>query len=157
MRFGAGSELPPVARILAADEHVARFIYSTSNIRKSQARPKPGVFSPSLHAPFELSVVHSSGLADSEIWDLGRQTLGNQPGRERIQGRADIPVQSLLDVRLRALRDDNPFKRHTSVIDWPQGSDDDNRKQLWKMITLELSEDVRICLALPVEPVIRLS
>ena len=73
----------------------------------------------------------------------------------KIYGRADVPVQSLLDVRLRALRDDKPFKRHTSVLDWPLGSDANETKELWKQICLELSEDLRISLALPVTPVVR--
>ena len=138
-------------RILASSELVTRFVYSKSNIRKAEARPKPGAFNPSPH--MELSVVHSSGLNDSEIWGVGTQTLGTQPGRGTIYGRADIPVQSLLDVMLRALRDDKPFKRHTSVIDWPIGSDGNETKERWKQITLELSEDPHVQLALPATPV----
>jgi len=100
-------------------------------------------------------VAHSSGLSDTEIWEVGKQTLGTEPGREKIYGRADVPVQSLVDVKLRALRDDKPFKRHTSVVDWPIGSDANETKELWKQITLELSEDLRINLALPTTPVMR--
>lgn len=140
-----------VPRILAPDELVARFIYTERNIRKSQNRPKPGAFNPSPH--IELSVVHSSGLNDGQIWEVGKQTLGTQPGRGNIYGRVDVPVQSILDVKLRALRDDSPFNRHTSVIDWPIGSDGNQTKELWKKITLELSEDPHVQLALPATPV----
>lgn len=119
-----------------------------------QARPKPGVFNPSPH--MELSVVHSSRLADREIWSIGKGTLGDGPGRTRIYGRADVPVQSFLDVKLRALRDDKPFKRHTSILDWPIGSDANDTKELWKQICLELSEDPRVGLSLPAEPVVRI-
>ena len=126
-------------RILASSELVTRFVYSKSNIRKAPH--------------MELSGVQSSGLNDSEIWGVGTQTLGTQPGRGTIYGRADIPVQSLLDVMLRALRDDKPFKRHTSVIDWPIGSDGNETKERWKQITLELSEDPRVQLVLPATPV----
>lgn len=100
-------------------------------------------------------MAHSSGLSAAEIWGLGKQTLSNGPGRERIYARADIPVQSLIDVKLRALRDDKPFKRHTSVIDWPIGSDPNEAKQRWKQICLELSEDPRIGLAIPDDPIVR--
>ncbi len=101
----------------------------------------------------ELSVVHSSGLTEDQVWDIGKQTIGSAPGRRKIYGRADIPVQSLTDVKLRALRDDQPFIRHTSVIDWPLGSDGNDAKALWLQICLELSEDYRIRLELPVVPV----
>lgn len=117
------------------------------------ARPKPSAFNPSPH--IELSVAHTSDLSDAEIWELGKRTLGGAPGRERLHGRADVKVQSLLDVRLRALRDDKPFKRHTSVVDWPIGSDANETKELWKLITLQLSEDSRITLVLPGVPIAR--
>ena len=103
----------------------------------------------------ELSVVHSSGLSDADTWEIGKQTLGNETGRDKIYARVDAPVQSFLDLKLRALRDDKPFKRHTSVIDWPIGSDAAETKQAWKLICLELSEDPRVSLALPADPVER--
>lgn len=98
-------------------------------------------------------MAHTSGLRDAEIWEVGRQTLSGEPGRERIYGRADVPVWSLMDVRLRALRDDEPFRRHTSVVDWPIGTDANETKALWKQITLDLSEDLRISLVLPATPI----
>jgi hypothetical protein len=140
-------------RVLGPGELVTRYIYSKRNIRTEEARPKPGAFNPSPHNV--LSVVHSSGLLEPEIWAVGKQTLGSQPGRETIYARADIPVLSFVDVKLRAIRDDKPFERHTSVLDWPQGTDANERKQLWKHICLELSEDLRIRLAVPEGSVVR--
>ena len=98
-------------------------------------------------------MAHSSGLSDLEIWDVGKHTLRHEPGRSNIHGRADAPVQSFLDFKLRALRDDNPFARHTSIKDWPLGADDNDKKERWKLICLELSEDSRIDLKLPAEPI----
>jgi hypothetical protein len=137
--------------VLAAGELVTRFICSERQIRKASARPKPGAFNPSPY--IELSVVHASGLSDSEIWEVGRQTLSGEAGRDHIYSRADVPIISLSDVKLRALRDDKPFVRHTSVIDWPIGSDGNETKALWKQITLELSEDLRVNLAFPPVPI----
>lgn len=149
----ADSEDLPVPRVLAPNELVTRFICSESHIRKKKARPKPSAFNPSPH--IELSVAHTSGLPNAEIWDLGKQTLGSEPGREKLHGRADVQVQSFVDVRLRTLRDDRPFKRHTCVVDWPLGSDANETKELWKQITLELSEDSRVTLVLPKAPIVR--
>jgi hypothetical protein len=149
----ANPEQVPVPRVLTPDELVTRFIYSEKNIRKSTKRPKRGAFDPSPY--MELSVVHSSGLSDNDVWRLGKQTVGNAPGRSKIHARADIPVQSLTDVKLRALRDDKPFRRHTSVIDWPIGVDGNDTKALWLQICLELSEDHRIRLELLPTPVVQ--
>jgi hypothetical protein len=116
-------------------------------------RPKWGVFDPSPHD--ELSVVHSTGLQDSDVWEIGLLTLGTQAGRDKIHGRADIPVTTLIDRKLRAILDHKPFKRHTSVIGWPDSSNSDERKQLRKLLCLELSQDLAIKLVIPETPITR--
>jgi hypothetical protein len=104
----------------------------------------------------ELSVVHSTGLPDQNVWEIGKlHALGNQAGRDKIHGRADVPVKAFIDRKLRAMRDDNPFERHTSVIGWPNSEDPDQRKQQRKLICLELSQDPTIKLVLPESPIIR--
>jgi hypothetical protein len=138
---------------LTADEFVARFIYSDRHFSVSSRRPNQRAFNPSPHTT--LSVAHSTGLADLEIWELGRRTMGTVPGRRTIHARADIPVQSLIERRLRSVRDDNPFQRHTNVVDWPRGSDPDQTKQMLKEICLQLSQDQRIVLRLPPNPIVR--
>ncbi len=114
-------------------------------------RPKRDAFYPK---NMELSVVHTSGLVEDDVWEFGKRTIGSAPGRTKIYGRADIPVQSLTEVSLRALRDDKPFIRHTSVIDWPLGSDGNDAKARWLQICVELSEDYRISLELPAVPIV---
>src|ERR1035438_10509505 len=119
--FTAPCELP-------VSELVARFIYSERRMNKLHARPTPDAFYPP--PDDELSVVHSTGLADCDVWEIGRRhTLGTQSVRDKICGRADVPVKAVVDRKLRARLDDNPFKRHTSVIGWPKSSDPDERKQ----------------------------
>ena len=136
---------------LAGNDLVARFIYSRNLMRPSDRRPKPQAFNPSPHN--ELSVVHSTGLADKEIWSIGVQTLGTEPGRSRIYGRADVPVHALMEKDLRVIRDNDPFDRHTSVTGWPQGRDADETKQIWKQICLELSQNPTVKLAIPDSPI----
>jgi hypothetical protein len=150
---GAEPQTVFVPYVLSADERVSRFIYTHRNIRRTAHRPKPGAFDPSPY--MELSVAHTSNLSDAQVWRIGGQTLGSQPGRSTIYARADIPVLCLSDVKLRALRDDRRFRRHTSVIDWPLGSDTNETKALWKEICLELSEDLRVNLAVSPGPVVR--
>ncbi len=137
---------------LAASELVARFILSKNHLSKSRGKPKRNAFDPSPYD--ELSVVHSTGLSDSEVWQIGRQTLNDQPERSKILGRADIPVKALVERKLHAIRDDNPFKRHTSVIGWPSPADPDERRQVRVQISLELSQDPDIKLIIPENPII---
>lgn len=136
---------------LPASELVARFIHSKSQISKSRGMPKRTAFDPSPYD--ELSVVHSTGLSESEVWQIGRQTLDGQPGRGKIHGRADIPVKALVERKLRAIRDDNPFKRHSSVIGWPNPADPAARRQERVQISLELSQDSDIKLIVPESPI----
>lgn len=93
--------------------------------------------------------MHTTGLAQEEIWSIGRQTLGAGPGRTQIHGRADVPVFALKEKDLRVVRDNAPFDRHTSVTNWPRGKDADETKQIWKQICLELSQHPAVKLALP--------
>jgi hypothetical protein len=149
----ANSPVPEdaVSGELDQNDLVARFIYSRGHMRVSDLRPKPAAFNPSPHK--ELSVVHSTGLVDQDIWAIGMQTLGTQPGRSRIYGRADVPVYALKEKDLRVIRDNRPFDRHTSVTDWPRGKDEDETKQIWKQICLELSQHPAVRLALPNSPI----
>lgn len=118
---------------------VSRFIYSSGAIRKQHSTAKPSAFNPEPHP--KLSVLHSTALSDEEIWKFARQTLGTQRGRDKIYGRADLFVASLIANRLKAIRDEDPFERHTSVVGWPQNNDPNQRKADIKAICLELSQD----------------
>jgi hypothetical protein len=138
--------------VLSASELVTRFIYSEKRMNKSRTRPLPEAFQPPQDG--ELSEVHSTGLPDHEVWEIGRtHALGKQPGRDKIRGRADVPVKALTDRNLSAIRDDNPFERHTSVIGWPKSDDLGQQKQRWIGICLELSQDPTIKLVLPESPI----
>jgi hypothetical protein len=145
------SETAFVPYELGTSEMVARFIYSSGRISVTKGRIKPPAFDPSPYA--ELSVVHSSNLLDSEVWETGLLTLSSQSGRSTIYGRADIPVKALTDQALKAILDNKPFPRHTSVIGWPNSLDENERKSLTKLICLRLSEDPSIKLVCPDTPI----
>jgi len=136
---------------LAAGELVSRFIYSKRKMTRASGRVKPEAFDPPRDG--RLSVVHSTGLADGEIWEIGTLTLGTQPGRDTIYGRADVPVGCFVSRRLRAILDNDPFLRHTSVVGWPESSDPQSQNELRLQICLELSQDPAIKLTIPESPV----
>ena len=146
-------EKPFVPHELAATELVARFIYSSSQMSKTNGRIKTSAFNPSPYD--ELSVVHSTGLSDSEVWNIGLLTLTTEPGRRTIYGRANIPVAALVEQALKAILDNKPFSRHTSVVGWPKSSNENEQKELRKAICLELSQNPAIKLVVPESPLIR--
>lgn len=118
---------------LLPGERIARFIYSRS--RFSSTRAKPGAFDP---APYDqLSCAHISGLSEEAVWALARLTLTDQPGRDRVYARADLDVEAVRQQGLSAIRDDIPFKGHTTVLGWPLGGDE--RKERRLEIALQLS------------------
>ena len=130
-------------------------LYSKNQFSRQKNRPKPAAFDPSPNT--SLSVVHITRLSDGGTWELARNTLGSQPGRDKIYARVDIPVAQLIKQNLRAIRDDMPFVRHTSVLGWPSIADPNERKERWKEICLALSEGPELLLVIPATPIVRLA
>jgi len=147
------NSLASAGRKLDDGDIVARFIYSKSQFSKENLRAKPSAFDPSPHA--SLSVAHSNGLSNDEVWELAKYTLGLQSGRETVYARADLPVTVFSGQGLDAIRDDRPFNRHTSVIGWPVSEDLNEQKQRRKLLCLELSQARGVRLELPTQPVRR--
>ena len=100
-------------------------------------------------------MAHSSGLVDTQVWPLAVGTLIDEPGRDTVYARADIPVRELFPHKLRAVRDDSPFERHSIVVGWPESDDQDKRKEQCKLICLQLSQCDEIKLLVPDEPITR--
>lgn len=98
-------------------------------------------------------MVHSTDLTENDIWRISKLTLGTQRGREKVYGRADLRVEKLIAQKLKAMRDDRPFERHTSVIGWPKDTDPNQQKADIKAICLELSHDPEVKLVLPQSPI----
>lgn len=138
---------------LPTGEVVARFIYSKSHFSALHGRPKPGAFDPSPHD--ELSVAHSTGLQNGDVWNIAKLTLGSDRGRDKVHARTEIPVKELKHRQLRAIRDDHPFERHTSVKGWPIIADINEQKAQRKQICLELSQHPEVKLLVPPAPITR--
>lgn len=143
--------LPHVPRELAPSDVVTRILYSKNQFSRQRRRPKPSAFDPTPYT--ELSGIHVTGLPDPTIWEIAGNTMRDQPGRNAIHARADVPVEQFLQQRLRAIRDDKPFNRHTSVLGWPAITDMNERKERWKGICLGLSESPEVELVIPPTPI----
>lgn len=132
---------------LAATELLSRFIYSKSLYRKNPFKAKPSAFDPS--PDNELSMAHVTGLTVASIWELAKSALGDQPGRDKIRAYASLAVGTAIEQELRAVRDNDPFERHTLLVGWPVFSDDEKRRKRWAEITLKLSQASELQLATP--------
>jgi len=135
---------------LGSREMVSRFIYTKKNIT-SEKKPRPNAFEPPPEDR-QLSTAHSTNLSNDDIWLLARRTLG--PNRRKVFARADLLVQDLIDQSLRAIRDDDPFERHTIVVGWPDSPDADERKAKTKEICLALCHAPSMNLELPPEVIV---
>ncbi|MGN6592012.1 MAG: hypothetical protein ACTHJX_03855 [Terriglobales bacterium] len=104
---------------------VARFLHHNDEIR-ANGRVHFSSLMPDRSG--ERSVAHINGLDEAAIWSLGSNTL-SPPQWARVTGRADIPVEAVIRVRLRAIRDDLGFVRHAKIAGWPEGADDKSAQQ----------------------------
>ena len=138
---------------LPDQDTVTRLLYTKSHFSRQTNRPKPAAFDPSPHT--ELSTMHITGMTSDAVWRHSEHALGDQPGRQAILSRADVPVALLTAEKLRAVRDDDPFERHTLVLGWPEIEDANERKAAWKQICLHLSQSDAVRLVLPSAPVRR--
>jgi len=119
-----------------AEELLARFIFSSRHIRKSNATVKPEGFIPHLA---ELSVTRHREAGEREIWDAG-QAIASV--RERtLYGRGDVGAHVFLEKDLsvqaapvmgHSRLPDNP--NHANVTGWPK---DDKARQ--KMLAIEIA------------------
>ena len=98
-------------------------------------------------------MAHINGLIDADVWFLSLNTLTDEPGRDTVYARADIPVAELVPHKLRAVRDDDPFERHSMIVGWPDSEDRNKRKEQCKLICLQLSQCEEIVLVVPKEPI----
>jgi hypothetical protein len=144
---------PRQGQELGRQEIVARVLHSKNQFSSQRQRPKPNAFDPSPYS--ELSGIHVTGLSDYAIWTIAVNTLGGVPGRRTVYARADVLVGELLEQRLKAIRDDDPFERHTSITGWPTSDDANKQKEDWKAICLELSESPQVSLVIPPSPITR--
>jgi hypothetical protein len=135
---------------LGPQEMVSRFIYTKKNIT-AEKRPRPNAFEPPPDDR-QLSTAHCTDLPADSIWLLARKTLG--PNRRKVFARADLLVRDLIGQRLCAIRDDDPFDRHTIVVGWPDFPDADERKAKTKEICLALCHAPSMNLELPLEEII---
>lgn len=121
---------------IAPDEILARYIFSSRFIRKSDGSVKPDAFIP--HPYLDLSVTRTINLSEEQIWAIGKNIESNRSTNATLHGRADTTAQIFTDQNLNINPDptkDNP--NHAIVAGWPKD------KPAQKMLALEVSQNAK--------------
>ena len=139
----AGEEIKPAVMELTPGERISRFMFGDRHYSAKKRLLKPGAFNPSPYD--ELSVGHTTGLDTAQIWQLGEVVRAHTKS-PTLYARADLDVAHVLEQKLKAVRDDQDYERHTNVIGWPVVADDDAKKRLWKHIASELADKATLVL-----------
>lgn len=101
---------------IETDEPLARFSFSSNDIRSSDNSVKARLFKPVLNNDrFELSVFRVSNMETFETHGLGKEIGRNRP---TYRGYATLEVNAVLKCGLE-LDPDNTPPRHASIVGWP--------------------------------------
>ncbi len=120
---------------VAPSETLSRFILQRNHYRPSDNQVKYAAFLPHNN---KTSVFRTSGIAESEVWDIGDKEVAEKRGKS-ILGRADITAYHVLSRGLKVIPFEPPV-RHANITEWPR----EESKQ--KQIALELAADAQLLL-----------
>ena len=115
-------------------EVLARYVLSSGWFRPSDKTVKADAFMPPQN--LRLSVTRHLGLAESELWDLGRAVATQRQPPANLHGRADIATA---DVTVRFLKVEPTAtpRNHANIVGWPA------EKPGQKMLALQLASTAR--------------
>ena len=104
------------APIVAAEELLARFITSSSWIRKSDQTVTQNAFIP--HPYPDLSVTRHKDLSHGQLWRIGQEVANARPAT--LYGRADVTATEVRRQKLEVEPRPVPENlNHASIIGWP--------------------------------------
>ena len=66
-----------------------------------------------------MSVYRINGCADSNVWSIGRECVGQVSNRP-VLARADLLSDDFFEHQLKIIPDTKPHPRHAVVVDWPE-------------------------------------
>jgi hypothetical protein len=97
----------------SADELLARFIFQSNHIRGDHS-VKQNAFIP--YPKPNLSVTRHLGLAESELWEIGRKMADSRPAT--LYGRADVHASTITAQSLKIVPTATP-RNHANITGWP--------------------------------------
>lgn len=104
----------------APGERLSRFLTDRDHYSIAKGIVRHTAFSPPKNQ--RLSVYHTTGVSDAEIWNIGDRYVA--PARGPILARADVNSQVIYENGLEVVVTGDPHPLHADVINW----DPDRRK-----------------------------
>ena len=102
-------------------EKLTRFIFSRRHFSIEKEVVKYGAFMPPPDSA-DLSVFRIASVADSEVWEIGRDYV--QPEERRLKARADLSVAVVYENRLEVAPDTRPHELHANITPFPSNRND---------------------------------
>ena len=115
------------------EEPLARFLYSSGWFSRQNSIVKQAAFLPDRQQ--RLSVFRSCEMTETALWQLGNQ----DPSGRNLHGAGIITAGAVEQTSLHLDPNDVP-PRHTNVIGWPAGKDEQ------KSLALQLSSEAKLVL-----------
>lgn len=100
---------------ISTSEQLSRFVLYHSHVKSSDSTVRYAAFLPK---DGQTSVFRVSGIADSDIWDIGNDEVAFKRNLPLV-GRADISVAAVLNSGLQVAPHEPP-PRHANIVNWPE-------------------------------------
>lgn len=102
-------------------EKLTRFIFSKRHFSIEKEVVKYGAFMPPPDSA-DLSVFRISSVADSKVWEIGRDYV--QTEERRLKARGDLSVAVVYENRLEVAPDTRPHELHANITPFPSNRND---------------------------------
>lgn len=123
---GTGATIQP-------QDPLARFIYSSSHIRRETKSVKHNAFMPA--ADNKTSVFRTKELSEAETWAIGEEVAERR--KQTLHARGDIVAADVSKVNLRVVPSEPP-PHHANIEDWP------DEKSAQKLKAIDLADAAKL-------------
>jgi hypothetical protein len=126
-RLGRFLRLTDLPREVALAENISRFLVSRRHFAPTTGRVKPPAVMPLWNKDrgrFETSIHRTDGLLPAAIWRIGYRYVENLSQQRRIRARGHCVASLVTEQGLGFHVNGRPYPRHTDLVGWPDGEDD---------------------------------
>ena len=128
------------SRPIDDEDVIGRFLFDPSHFDRNPDRVRAAAFLP---GPDDTtSVYRTTRLSEGVIWGIGK-TVG-KTWRKPLQGRADVKVGVVLQVRPLRVTLDNSPRHHAFIHDWPPKGSQTLGKNARKILALEIAAEAKL-------------
>jgi len=108
-------------------ERLARYVFSSSHIKRTKVRPKYAAFLPQYNeksSELETSVFRISGITQSKIWEIGDYVASERNKKASntltLKGYARFLYKNLEKYSLKLKIETSSHPLHANIVGWPE-------------------------------------